>query len=87
MRPLPEAASLPEATHAARDVVGLVADFEQIWREQVTPGSRLEEAMLRAVELYRARQEPPLPAAAAWKELAPGVLAAPFYLVPATPSF
>ena len=73
VRPLPEAASLPESTHAASDVVGLVADFARIWQEHVTPGSLLEEAMLQAVETHRLRPEPPLAATAAWNQLAPGL--------------
>ena len=75
VRPLPEASGLPESTHAASEVVGLVADFERVWREHVTPGSQLEEAMLEAVEMHRLRSEPLPTAAQVWKQLARGTTA------------
>ena len=74
LRPLPEAAALPEATHAVVDTVGLKEDFARTWREHVVaPGSLLEEAMLEAVGLHRMRTTPPQGMKGAWKRLAPGI--------------
>ena len=73
LRPLPEAASLPEVTHAVDDVVGLSFDFQRVDFQHVTPNSQLEEAMLEAAHGYRSWVSPPLSAAAAWNQLAPGI--------------
>lgn len=73
LRPLPEAAALPEATHAVVDTVGLKEEFARTWREHVAPGSLLEEAMLEAVGLHRMRTTPPQRMNNAWKRLAPGI--------------
>ena len=73
LQPLPVGRDLPEKTLAASEVVGLAANFEDVWRAHVAPDSLLEEAMVQAVHMQRCRSAPPPSFSSEWERLAPGV--------------
>jgi len=73
LQPLPVGKDLPEKTLAASEVVGLAANFEDVWRAHVAPDSLLEEAMVQAVHMQRCRSAPPPSFSSEWERLAPGV--------------
>ena len=71
LQPLPTMAELPQVTLPVSEVVPLEHAFLRTWREDVTRGTPLEQAMLEAADRLRWRREPPMTFSAVWRQLAP----------------